>query len=185
VRQAPVSEPDTDDAEKALDSRRLHRVAEQRQSDFGLTHQYVRAVAKLPGVFHELSGGCPELLRPSAHFRREHRAAVEMGAKALGHVFKAPRAPIRVAGEGPPEQFVLPEPPGARHALRYGVVPAAVKEKGAFFAAEPLRQATVEVDDAITVDFDGIPGRDRLRAPWTRWLRCQLSAPSRHPTSER
>jgi hypothetical protein len=100
-----------------------------------------------------------------------------MGAKALGHVFKAPRAPIRVAGEGPPEQFVLPEPPGARHAIRYGVVPAVVKEKGAFFAAEPLRQATVEVDDAITVDFDRIPGRDRLRAPWTRWLRCHFSAP--------
>jgi hypothetical protein len=28
---------------------------EQRQSDLGLSHQHVRAVATLPDVFHELS----------------------------------------------------------------------------------------------------------------------------------
>jgi hypothetical protein len=109
----------------------LHRVAEQGHGNLGLTHQHVRAVAKLPGLLYKLLGGCLCFLRAAAHFRREHRATVEMGSNAVGQVFTAPRASVRAPGERAPEKFVLPKLPGARHALRYGVVPAVVNEKEA------------------------------------------------------
>jgi hypothetical protein len=85
-----------------------------------------------------------------------------MGANAIGQVFMASGAPIRAAGEGTREQLVLPEGPGAWRAHRYGMVPAIVKKKSAFFAAEPSRQATAEVDHAIAVAFDGVFGGDPL-----------------------
>jgi hypothetical protein len=171
VRQASVTELVADDAAQALNRRLLHRVAEQGPGDLGLPHQHVRAVAKLSSTLHELLSGCPGLLRASAHFRREHCATIEMGANAVGQVFMASGASIRAAGEGTREKLVLPERPCAWRAHRYGMVPAIVKEKSAFFAAEPPRQATVEVDHAITVAFDGILRREHVQAARTRQLR--------------
>jgi hypothetical protein len=100
-----------------------------------------------------------------------------MGANAIGQIFMASGAPIRAAGEGTREKLILPERPGAWRAHRYGVVPTIVKEKSAFFSAEPPRQATIEVDHAIAVAFDGVFGGDHLRTPWARWLRWHLHPP--------
>jgi hypothetical protein len=94
-----------------------------------------------------------------------------MGSNAAGQVFTAPRASVRPAGERAPEKLFLPEPPGARHALPYRVVPAVVNEKCAFFAAEPARQATVNVGHAITVAFDGVFRGKHLEAARTRQQR--------------
>jgi hypothetical protein len=165
------------DAAQALNRRLLHRVAEQGPGDLGLPHQHVRAVAKLSSTFHELLSGCPGLLRAAAHFGREHCATIEMGANAIGQVFMASGAPIRAAGEGTREKLVLPERPGAWRAHRYGMVPAIVKEKSAFFAAEPARQATVKVDHAITVEFDGVFRGEHLQAARTRQLRFHSHPP--------
>jgi hypothetical protein len=123
---------------------------------------------KLPGMFHELVGGGSKLLRAAPRFCREHLATIEMGANALRQVVMASGASLRTTGEGTPEKLLLPELPGAPHTLRYGVVPAIVKEECAFFATEPTRQTTVKVDHAITVAFDGVFRGEHLEAARTR-----------------
>jgi hypothetical protein len=63
------------------------------------THQHVRLVAELPAVFRELLSDRACFLRPASHLRREHRAAIEMGANYVGQVLSALRAQIRAVAE--------------------------------------------------------------------------------------
>jgi hypothetical protein len=174
VRQASVTQLDLDDSAQTRRHELFPRFVEH---DLGLTPQHVRSVAKLVGLFYKLLGGRPCCLRPTSHFRWEHRAIVEMGSSTVGQVFTAPGASVRAAGEGVPGKLVESEAPGARNAVRYGVVPAVVNEKCAFFAAEAARQATVKVNNTITVAFDGVFRGEHPQAARTRQLRLPLHSP--------
>jgi hypothetical protein len=174
VRQAPVTEPGTDNETQGFRGRLLHRGAERGHGDLGLAHQYVCRVPELAAQFDELLGGRACFLRPASHFRREHRAAVEMGANGIAQIVAALRAQIRVAGPAR-EQFVRPEPSGAQDALPDSVFPAVLVEKNTLFEAEPARPAAVEVDHAAPVAVDGVLGRERLPASGAGRLTSHLN----------
>ena len=70
----------------SLDQRRLR-----------LSDQYIGCVAELPGLLHEMLCGLSHVLSPAPYFRRQHRAAEEMGANDFGEVLTTPRAHFRAA----------------------------------------------------------------------------------------
>jgi hypothetical protein len=160
VRQASVTEPETDDAAQTRRHELLSRVVEH---DFGLTHQHVRPSEALAALFDKSLGGRPWFLGPAPLIRRQRRAAIQMGAHGIGKVLMAVGAQIRAD-----EQFVLPEAPGTGDARPDDVVPAVLVEERTLFAADPARPAAVKVDHALAVAFDGVLGPERLQAARAR-----------------
>ena len=91
-----------------------------------------------------------------------------MGANSVGQVLPALRASIHTVAEEAREKLLLPKNPRARHALDDVVIPAILEEKHALFVVEEAGQEAVDMDDAITVELDGVLGREHPRASGTR-----------------
>jgi hypothetical protein len=119
----------------------------------------------------------------SVYVRREHSAAVEMRADAVGQVLTAPGHRSAPPPNGP-EKFVLVEPSSARRALRDEVIPAESVEESTLVEAERVRTAAGEVDNAATVAVDRVLGREHLPASRTFGRRCHRFITSRFRSLE-
>src|SRR5262245_54368186 len=125
-------------------------------------------------LLDEPACGVADPLRLLAYFGREHRAAVQMVANALGQVGTASSANVRAIVQKPRGQLMsLNQALGARRALRHGVAPAVPEEQQTFLAAQMVGSLAVEMYDPTAADVDGIVGRDPLRA--ARALRLWLT----------
>src|SRR5262252_1875759 len=90
-----------------------------------------------------------------------------MGANDLGEIRSAIRACERTAPEGIRAEFLLPEAPVARGALRDRMVPAIDIQEDVLFRAQAPRSSAIGVRDARPVRPDGIARHDALLAQRT------------------
>src|SRR5262249_7894756 len=67
---------------------------ERVECGFGLSDQQVRVVSQLLTLLDQVACRVARRVRPASDFRREHHAAVQVCADAVGQVRVTPRAPI-------------------------------------------------------------------------------------------
>ena len=129
----------------------------------------------------ELPCGVARLRGPQTHFRRNHRATVQMTTNTFSQIRTATRTQMRAVAEKVHTKLRLSETLGARVALRDRVTPTVPEKECTLLRAQTTRCAAVHVGDHTAAKLNSIDASDYLQASRTLWVRHVWTLGVRRP----